>query len=134
MDLIITDPPYPQKYQKLYPALGERVARGHRDGGSLITLAGHYQLTYVIAELGKSLKYSSMNCLWQEGGEHPRMAMGIEVTWRPILWYVKRAYPPGRGLSGIVRSPRTVTRVSTTRSKTTCTTSISSRIIVDLEG
>jgi DNA modification methylase len=38
-----------------------------------------------------------MNCMWQERGAHPRMAMGIEVLWKPILWYVKRAYPQGRG-------------------------------------
>ncbi|MEK6879024.1 MAG: site-specific DNA-methyltransferase [Nanoarchaeota archaeon] len=30
-------------------------------------------------------------------GSHARMAMGIEVLWKPILWYVKESYPNGRG-------------------------------------
>ena len=33
----------------------------------------------------------------QFGGSHARMAMGIEVMWKPMLWYVKDAYPSGRG-------------------------------------
>jgi DNA modification methylase len=33
----------------------------------------------------------------QFNGSHPRMAMGIEVMWKPMLWYVKDAYPQGRG-------------------------------------
>ena len=97
MDLIITDPPYPKKYQHLYPALGEFAARVLKPGGSLITLLGHYQLPFVVDSLSKHLKYRWTMCLWQEADSHPRMAMGIEVTWKPILWYVKRAYPQGRG-------------------------------------
>ena len=33
----------------------------------------------------------------QFSGTHPRMLMGIEVMWKPILWYVKDKYPMGRG-------------------------------------
>lgn len=33
----------------------------------------------------------------QEDGPHPRMAMGVEVCWKPMLHYVKRAYTQGRG-------------------------------------
>ena len=35
--------------------------------------------------------------MWQADGTHPRMAMGIEVMWKPIGWWVKGAWPQGRG-------------------------------------
>lgn len=97
VDLIFADPPYPKKYLPLYYAMAEQGARILKDGGSLLTIAPHYALPQIVSEFGKHLKYRWTMCMWQANGAHPRMAMGIEVLWKPILWYVKRAYPQGRG-------------------------------------
>lgn len=97
VDLIITDPPYAKKFSYLWDALGEFSSRVLKPGGSLITLVGHYQLPLAISSLSKHLKYRWILNLDQKQSSHPRMAMGIEVTWKPILWYVKGAYPQGRG-------------------------------------
>ena len=69
-----------------------------KDGASLVTITPHYLLPEVIKmfDNGK-LKYRWILNMNQENGSHPRMAMGIEVCWKPMLWYVKRAYPSGRG-------------------------------------
>lgn len=97
IDAIITDPPYPKEYLPLYYGMAKEAARILKDGGSLLTIAPHYALPNLINEFGKYLKYRWIISMWQKSGAHPRMAMGIEVLWKPILWYVKRAYPQGRG-------------------------------------
>lgn len=97
IDLIITDPPYPRAYQELFNDLGELAARVLRDGGSLLTFCGHYQLPYTINALSKHLKYRWTICHWQADAAHARMVMGIEVLWKPVLWFVKGTYPQGRG-------------------------------------
>jgi DNA modification methylase len=66
-------------------------------GASLLTIVGHYALEEVIKKFVGKLKYRWLLCMNQFNGSHARMAMGIEVMWKPILWYVKEAYPQGRG-------------------------------------
>jgi site-specific DNA-methyltransferase (adenine-specific) len=97
VDAIVTDPPYPKQYLPLYYGMAREAKRILKDGGSLLTIAPHYALPDIISEFGKHLKYRWMCCMWQKSGGHPRMAMGVEVLWKPILWYVKRAHPQGRG-------------------------------------
>ena len=95
--MILTDPPYPKKYFHTYEILGDYSHLILKDGGSLFTITPHYSLPDVIQVLSKHLKYRWVFNMYQIDGNHPRMAMGIEVTWKPVLWYVKRAYPQGRG-------------------------------------
>ena len=97
VDLVLTDPPYLRKYLHTYDYLADRCPRLMKDGASLLTIVGHYALPDVINKFAGKLKYRWIFCMNQEEGSHARMAMGIEVMWKPILWYVKRAYPSGRG-------------------------------------
>ena len=97
IDLILTDPPYIKKYLYLYEWLAEEGARILKPGGSLITIVGHYAVPTIIKMFDGKLKWRWIFNMNQMSGRHARMAMGIEVTWKPILWYVKKAYPNGRG-------------------------------------
>jgi len=97
IDLVFTDPPYLKKYLYTYNYLADHCPRIMKDGASLMTIAAHYALPYIIKAFDEKLKYRWMICMNQFNGSHARMAMGIEVMWKPILWYVKRAYPMGRG-------------------------------------
>ena len=47
-------------------------------------------------------------CMWQKSGPHPRMAMGIEVLWKPLGWWVKGSWPRGRGfvVDGFENDPK----------------------------
>lgn len=109
IDAIITDPPYPKEYLPLYDGLFDLASRSLVDGGSLLTIVPHYALTQVIINSisYKQLKYRWIMAMWQQAGPHPRMAMGMEILWKPILWYVKRAWPSGRGFitDGFVNTP-----------------------------
>jgi DNA modification methylase len=97
IDLIYTDPPYARAeaipcYQALADLAPEQLPRG----GSLMTIAPHYLLPEIF-QIMTTLKYRWQYVMDQSAGSHPRMAMGIEVMYKPVLHFVKQAYPMGRG-------------------------------------
>ncbi len=68
-----------------------------KHGASLLSIVGHFAIPEVCEKFKNKLKYRWCFCMNQFEGSHARMAMGIEVMWKPILWYVKGVYPQGRG-------------------------------------
>lgn len=111
VDLIYTDPPYPREQAiPCFRALAFWGPQLLSDRGSLVTLVPHYLLEEVMnffnGHFAERLKFRWIYCMNQENGPHPRMAMGIEILWKPMLHYVKRAYPQGRGfLRDMVKIP-----------------------------
>ncbi len=95
--LVLTDPPYMKEFLYTYQHLANECPRLMARGASLVTIVGHYAIPDVIKAFDGKLKYRWMFCINQFEGKHARMAMGIEVLWKPCLWYVKDAYPQGRG-------------------------------------
>jgi len=96
VDLVFTDPPYPKKYEGYFQSLAVDAPVLMKDGASLFTLCGHYQLEFVIQTFANFLKFRWILDLDQENDSHARMAMGIEVCWKPLLWYVKNRFPKDR--------------------------------------
>lgn len=97
VDAVVTDPPYLTEFLHLYGETAALLPRLLSDGGSLLAVVPHFALPRVLADVGKHLKYRWTLCMWQADGAHPRMAMGIEVLWKPVVWWVNRAWPQGRG-------------------------------------
>lgn len=97
VEACLTDPPYPKKFAHLYWDIAKSLARVLRRGGSYMAIVPQYNLPTITAEVGKHLKWRWLHTMWQEDGSHPRMAMGIEVMHKPIGWWVKEAWPCGRG-------------------------------------
>lgn len=97
VDAVITDPPYPRKYLHLYGEIAKNAARLLKSGGSMLAITPHYAMPEILHDVGQYLKWRWLDCMWQGDGNHPRMAMGIEVMWKPIGWWVKDAWPQGRG-------------------------------------
>lgn len=97
VDAMITDPPYPREFEYLYGQMAEQAKRVLRVGGSLVTLCGHYQLARVLTDMGQHLKYRwIVKC--DHPGSYARMAMGILVTWKPMLWFVNEKLSPRRNV------------------------------------
>ena len=48
VDAVITDPPYPRKFEHVWQALGEPAFRVCKENAFLATLLGHYQLPLVL--------------------------------------------------------------------------------------
>lgn len=100
IDTIITDPPYAREYAWLWPELAKWADRALKPGGSILSIVPHYLLPEVLHDFhldAETLKYRWMIAMVQSSGSHPRMAMGVEVCWKPVVWWVKRAWPQGRG-------------------------------------
>jgi len=96
--LIYTDPPYARADAiPCYEQLAERAPEVLVRGGSLLTIVPHYLLPECMEILTPALKYRWQYIMDQSQGSHPRMAMGIEVMYKPMLHFVKDAYPSGRG-------------------------------------
>jgi DNA modification methylase len=97
IDLVFTDPPYLKEYLYTYQYLADYCPRIMKTGASLVTIVGHFALEKVMESFNGKLKYRWILCMSQFNKQHARMAMGIEVMWKPMLWYVKDKYPQGRG-------------------------------------
>jgi DNA modification methylase len=97
LEACITDPPYPRVYESLYWDIAYYLKALLVRGGSYMAIIPHYNIPKVTHKVGEILKYRWMDCMYQEEGRHPRMAMGVEVLWKPIGWWVNEAWPNGRG-------------------------------------
>ena len=97
IDLVLTDPPYLREFLYTYDYLANLCPRVMSRGASLVAIVGHFAIPEVVAKFTGKLKWRWMFNMSQLDGSHARMAMGIEVCWKPVLWYVKDAYPSGRG-------------------------------------
>lgn len=90
VDAVVTDPPYPKKYAYLWEPLGRESARLLVDGGSLLTLCGHYLLPWVMEQLGKHLQYHWLCILRNAGGINPIIwSKRVKVNFKPALWFTK---------------------------------------------
>jgi site-specific DNA-methyltransferase (adenine-specific) len=97
VDSVITDPPFLTQNLHLYGDIASMLPRVLKTGGSLLSLVPHFAFPRVLADVGQYLKYRWTMCMWQGGGSHARMAMGIEVLWHPLVWWVNKSWPKGRG-------------------------------------
>ena len=94
IDLIFTDPPYPEKSLPLWSDLSEFANRVLKPNGMLVAYTGAMYLPEVINRLGERLTY------WWAGsivlnGPHSRVfARNIAQGSKPLLFYVKDGFKP----------------------------------------
>jgi site-specific DNA-methyltransferase (adenine-specific) len=92
VDLVLTDPPYPQEFQPLFGFLGHLAKRLLVQGGSLVTLCGVHQLPEVL----DMLRAEGLRYWWTGGMEHvyPTHYPGKWVVnrWKPALWFVQDGF------------------------------------------
>jgi ParB-like chromosome segregation protein Spo0J len=93
VSLILTDPPYHEKYLYLYDDLGKHAAKVLRDGGSLICYAGHYAIGKIINMMEKhGLKFHWPIAVIHSGPSASVFGRKILVGYKPMLWFVKGKY------------------------------------------
>ena len=88
VDLILTDPPYPKKFEHLFAQMAEVAASKLKVGGSLVTLCGHHQVIRVGHEMSLHLRF------WWCGGMLHTTLKRLAGKWvciqgKPMLWYVR---------------------------------------------
>jgi hypothetical protein len=90
IDLIFTDPPYGVDAIPLYKDLAIIASRVLKDGGSLVTYAGHCMIPTVI----HIMENAGLTFWWpiaiKLSGQYARAYhRGISIKWKPLLWFVK---------------------------------------------
>jgi hypothetical protein len=89
LELILTDPPYPSEFFESWRTLAEYSFDILKDGASLVTLLGHYQLPDVIGLFSQTrLRY-----WWIAGMRQTSITRmigkNVNINWKPALWYVR---------------------------------------------
>lgn len=86
--LVLTDPPYPEKYLSLWSDLGKWSAEWLALGGSLVAYCGHAIMPEASQRLNEHLRYWWTLALIHRQSQ---MMVGkwISAGWKPLLWYVR---------------------------------------------
>jgi len=96
VDLIVTDPPYPQEFQHLWSDLAKHASRVLVPQGILVALTGKIQLPQVMTRLGEHLQYGWMYSQPLPGSHSRILARHTLQAWKPWLAYSNGAWPSGR--------------------------------------
>ncbi|CAN5533173.1 hypothetical protein BH18THE2_BH18THE2_26300 [soil metagenome] len=90
VDLMFTDPPYGVDAIPLYKDLAIIASRVLKDGGSLVTYAGHCMIPTII----HMMENAGLTFWWliaiKLSGQYARAYhRGVSIKWKPLLWFVR---------------------------------------------
>jgi len=96
VDIILTDPPYPQEYLPLWDDLGAFAARVLKPTGVLLAYSGQLHLPQVLAMLTKHLRWWWMCAIQHTGASGYIVAGGRRIMnqWKPLLILTPYDAPP----------------------------------------
>jgi len=104
VDCIITDPPYPEEFLAEYRKLSAFAARVLKPGGSCLAMAGHSYLPEVVAAMAQDLTYHWTVAYLTPGGQSVQVwPRHVNVSWKPLFWFVKGAYD-GAWVGDVIKS------------------------------
>jgi hypothetical protein len=90
VELVFTDPPYDGDSVPLYSDAAKEAARILKPGGSLFIYSGHVHLRAAMNAMAEHLNdYHPCASLSIEGPHARMFRKGVEVLWKPLLWFVK---------------------------------------------
>ena len=94
VDACVTDPPYDHKSWHLYQWLFTNIGRVLRPGGSLLAIMPHWAVGKIEQEMPPPLRFRWLLAMWQGMSRRAQLCgIGVQVTWKPILWAVKGTRP-----------------------------------------
>jgi site-specific DNA-methyltransferase (adenine-specific) len=87
VDLILTDPPYPNEFLPLWSDLSAIANKLLSPKGYLLAMSGKIHLDQVMGMLGEHLRYKWVFNWPLEGAASRILSRNIRQTWKPILCY-----------------------------------------------
>lgn len=96
VDLIITDPPYPNEFLPLYGDLSKVAEHLLTDDGICLVMTGQIHLDQVMKMMATHLNYGWTYCQPLPGANSRIMARQIMQSWKPWLAFTKNKWPSGR--------------------------------------
>lgn len=108
VDLVLTDPPYPAKYDALLPPLAQLCAHALAPGGSAVVMVGQRQLPALFAAFaGTDLSYRWTFCKWNMGASGPMYPLRLWAEWKPLVWFSRSpTVKLRRWMPDVLRYPR----------------------------
>lgn len=86
IDAVVTDPPYPADYLRLYSDLAEQAVKWLRPGGVAAVMSGQTHLPEVINRLGEHLDYHWAVAYLTPGGQAVQVfPRKVNTFWKPVL-------------------------------------------------
>lgn len=89
IDIVITDPPYPEEYLPLYKSLSEFSSRVLKNNGLCVVMVGQSYLGKVIALLSENLSYQWTLAYLTPGSSVQVFGRRIKSNWKPLVFLVK---------------------------------------------
>ena len=89
VDLVLTDPPYPQEFRHLWRDLGVEAQRILKPGGFLIAFSGQHGLPEILNMLGESLDYYWLGAMKHRRSAAQRFETQMMNMFKPILIFNK---------------------------------------------
>ena len=89
VDLVLTDPPYPQEFLPLWADLARVAARVLKPGGFLVTYTGQFYLPQVMHMLAEHLSFYWLAGLAHRGPQRQHFKYHVQNAMKPILIYAK---------------------------------------------
>lgn len=96
VDLIITDPPYPNEFLPLYGDLSKVAQHLLTDDGICVVMTGQIHLDEVMQLMAQHLNYGWMYCQPLIGANSRILARQIMQSWKPWVAFTKNKWPSGR--------------------------------------
>lgn len=105
IDYIITDPPYPKEFLKVYSELADFATYALKPGGSLLVMCGQSYFPDVLSMLSNSgLTYHWLLSYLTPGGQSPQIwQRKVNTFCKPVLWFVNGKYD-GQWVGDVIKS------------------------------
>jgi 16S rRNA G966 N2-methylase RsmD len=89
IDIILTDPPYPEEYLGVYETLARRSSDWLKEGGSLLCMCGQSFLPDIMASMVRHMPYQWTLAYLTPGGQATQLwQRKVNTFWKPVLWFV----------------------------------------------
>jgi site-specific DNA-methyltransferase (adenine-specific) len=89
VDVIVTDPPYPEEFLETFSKLSELAARVLKPGGHCLVMSGQSHLPEVYARLCENLKYQWTLNYYTPGQSTQVFGRKVKSNWKPVIWLIK---------------------------------------------
>jgi len=104
VSLIITDPPYHEKYLYLFKDLAKQAMEVLKDGGVLLTYVGNFNMGKIINTMEEAgLKYHWTMAVIHSGPSASVFGRKILVGYKPMVMFVKGKYQ-GEFVRDVIKS------------------------------
>jgi site-specific DNA-methyltransferase (adenine-specific) len=89
VDVIVTDPPYPEEFLETFSKLSELAARVLKPGGHCLVMSGQSHLPEVYRRLAERLKYQWTLNYYTPGQSTQVFGRKVKSNWKPVIWLIK---------------------------------------------